>query len=162
MTDVLAAAAFSGYISIIKLIGFIILFFAWPPLVSWVYDDGKTIEVQEVTWTGVVLGAGIVGTIIWLLVPVYLVGMLFYLIAVGGTALAYVKHRNSRVLDFDRVLTVDHIKSLLVSKEKRLEALKSFTFVTANKNEITVPEPRTPEFLGYKITYDTKITCDTK
>ena len=155
MTDVLAAsAAFGGYISIIKLIGFLILFFAWPPLVSWVYNDGKTTEVQEVTWTGVVLGAGIAGTIIWLLVPVYIVGILFYLVAVGGTSLAYVKHRNSRVLDFDKVLTVDHIKSLLVSKEKKLEALKSFAFITANKNEIPLPEPRTPEFLGYKITYD--------
>ena len=140
MTDVLAAsAAFGGYISIIKLIGFLILFFAWPPLVSWVYNDGKTTEVQEVTWTGVVLGAGIAGTIIWLLVPVYIVGILFYLVAVGGTSLAYVKHRNSRVLDFDKVLTVDHIKSLLVSKEKKLEALKSFAFITANKNEIPLP-----------------------
>jgi type II secretory ATPase GspE/PulE/Tfp pilus assembly ATPase PilB-like protein len=155
MADVLvASAAFGGYISIIKLIGFLILFFAWPPLVSWVYNDAKTIEVKEVTWAGVVLGAGVAGAVIWLLVPVYLVGMLFYLIAVGGTALAYVKHRNSRVLDFDRVLTVDHIKSLLVSKEKKLEALKSFTFVTANKNEVPLPEPRTPDFLGYKITYD--------
>jgi type II secretory ATPase GspE/PulE/Tfp pilus assembly ATPase PilB-like protein len=155
MADVLAAsAAFGGYISIIKLIGFFILFFAWLPLVGWVYDDGKAIEINEVTWTGVVLGAGVAGAVIWLLVPIYIVGMLFYLIAVGGTSLVYVKQRNARVLDFDRVLTIDHIKSLLVSKEKKLEALKGFTFVTANKNVVPMPEPRTPEFLGYKITYD--------
>ena len=155
MADVLAASvAFGGYISIIKLLGFIILFFGWLALVGWVYHDGKAIEVTEVTWTGIVLGAGIVGVGVWLLVPIYIVGMLFYLIAIGGTALAYVKHRNSRVLDFDRVLTVDHIKNLAVSKEKKLEALKGFTFITANKNVIPLPEPRTPEFLGYKITYD--------
>jgi type II secretory ATPase GspE/PulE/Tfp pilus assembly ATPase PilB-like protein len=80
--------------------------------------------------------------------------MLVYLVAVGGTSLAYVRHRNSRVLDFDRVLTVDHIKSLLVSEEKKLGALKSFAFITANKNEVPVPEPRTPEFFGYKIAYE--------
>jgi len=155
MADVLAASvAFGGYISIIKLIGFIILFFAWLALVSWVFQDGHAIDVKEVTWTGVVLGAGAVGTLVWWLAPLYIIGMLFYLIAVGGTSLAYVKHRNSRVLDFDRVLTVDHIKNLLVSKEKKLEALKGFTFVTANKNVVPLPEPRTPEFLGYKITYD--------
>jgi type II secretory ATPase GspE/PulE/Tfp pilus assembly ATPase PilB-like protein len=155
MADVLAASvAFGGYISIIKLIGFLIFFLAWLPLVGWVHDDAKVIETKGVTWTGVILGAGAAGAIIWLFVPIYLVGMLFYLIAVGGAALAYVKHRNSRVLDFDRVLTVDHIKSLLVSKEKKLEALKGFTFVTANKNEVPMPEPRTPEFLGYKIAYD--------
>ncbi len=155
MADVLAASvAFGGYISIIKLIGFIILFFAWLALVGWVFQDGHAIDVKEVTWTGVVLGAGAVGTLVWWLAPLYIIGMLFYLIAVGGTSLAYVKHRNSRVLDFDRVLTVDHIKNLLVSREKKLEALKGFTFVTANKNVIPLPEPRTPEFLGYKITYD--------
>ena len=155
MADVLAASvAFGGYISIIKLIGFIILFFAWLALVGWVFQDGHAIDVKEVTWTGVVLGAGAVGTLVWWLAPLYIIGMLFYLIAVGGTSLAYVKHRNSRVLDFDRVLTIDHIKNLLVSKEKKLEALKGFTFVTANKNVIPLPEPRTPEFLGYKITYD--------
>lgn len=155
MADVLAASvAFSGYISIIKLIGFVILFFGWLALVGWIFQDGKAIEANEVTWTGVVLGAGAAGAVVWLLVPIYIVGMLFYLIAVGGTSLAYVKHRNARVLDFDRVLTVDHIKNLLVSKEKKLEALKGFSFVTANKNVIPLPEPRTPEFLGYKITYD--------
>lgn len=155
MVDVLAAsAAFGGYISILKLIGFIILFFAWLPLVSWVYQDGKLIELNETTWAGIVLGAGVVGVLVWLLVPIYIVGFLFYLIAVGGTSLIYVKQRNALVLDFDRVLTIDHIKSLLVSKEKKLEALKGFQFVTANKNVIPMPEPRTQEFLGYKITYD--------
>jgi type II secretory ATPase GspE/PulE/Tfp pilus assembly ATPase PilB-like protein len=80
--------------------------------------------------------------------------MLFYLIAVGAISLAYVKHRNARVLDFDRVLTVEHFKSLLVSKEKKLEALKSFSFVTSNNNEVPVPEPRTPDFFGYKTAYE--------
>jgi type II secretory ATPase GspE/PulE/Tfp pilus assembly ATPase PilB-like protein len=51
-------------------------------------------------------------------------------------------------------MTVDHIKSLLVSKEKKLAALKSFTFITANNNEVPVPEPRTPEFFGYKTAYE--------
>ena len=79
----------------------------------------------------------------------------FFVIAVGATSLAYVKHRNSRVLDFDRVLTADHIKNLLVSKEKKLESLKSFTFITANKNEVPIPEPRTPDFFGYKMAFET-------
>jgi len=76
------------------------------------------------------------------------------LIVVGATSLAYVKHRNSRVMDFDRVLTVEHIKSLLVSKEKKLEGLKNFLFVTANNNEVPLPEPRTPDFFGYKTAYE--------
>jgi type II secretory ATPase GspE/PulE/Tfp pilus assembly ATPase PilB-like protein len=155
MLDLLSASIeYGGYISIIKLIGYLILFFGWLPLVGWIHYDAKTVETNDVFWTGIILGAGAAGAIIWLLVPIFLVGMLFYLIAVGAISLAYVKHRNTRVLDFDKVLTIDHIKNLLVSKEKKLEALKSFTFVTSNKNEIPVPEPRTPDFFGYKITYE--------
>ena len=155
MLDLLSASIeYGGYISIIKLISYLILFFAWLPLVGWVHNDAKTVETNDVFWTGIILGAGAAGAIIWLLVPIFIVGMLFYLIAVGAISLAYVKHRNSRVLDFDKVLTIDHIKNLLVSKEKKLEALKSFTFITANKNEVPVPEPRTPDFFGYKTAYE--------
>ena len=155
MLDLLSASIeYGGYISIIKLISYLILYFAWLPLISWVHQDAKTVDTNDVMWTGVILGAGAAGAIIWLLIPVFIVGMLFYMIAVGATSLAYVKHRNARVLDFDKVLTIDHIKNLLVSKEKKLEALKSFTFITANNNEIPVPEPRTPDFFGYKTAYD--------
>ena len=155
MLDLLSASIeYGGYISIIKLIGYLIIFFAWLPLVGWVHYDSKTVETNDVFWTGIILGAGAAGAIIWLLVPIFIVGMLFYLIAIGAISLAYVKHRNTRVLDFDKVLTIDHIKNLLVSKEKKLEALKSFTFITANKNEVPVPEPRTPDFFGYKTAYE--------
>jgi len=155
MLDLLSASIeYGGYISIIKLIGYLIIFFAWLPLVGWVHHDAKTVETNDVFWTGIILGAGAAGAIIWLLIPIFIVGMLFYLIAVGSISLAYVKHRNAKVLDFDKVLTIDHIKNLLVSKEKKLEALKSFTFITANKNEVPVPEPRTQDFLGYKTAYE--------
>jgi type II secretory ATPase GspE/PulE/Tfp pilus assembly ATPase PilB-like protein len=150
----LAAIGYGGYISIIKFFIFLVMFFGWLPLLTWVYQDAKIIETKEVFWAGVVLGAGAAGTIIWLVTPVFIAGMLIYLIVVGATSLAYVKHRNSMVMDFDKVLTVDHIKNLLVSKEKKLAKLKSYTFITANRNEIPIPEPRTPDFFGYKTAYE--------
>ena len=150
----LAAIGYGGYISIIKFFIFLVMFFGWLPLLTWVFQDAKAIETKEVFWTGVVLGAGAVGTIIWLVMPVFIAGMLIYLIVVGATSLAYVKHRNSMVMDFDKVLTVDHIKNLLVSKEKKLAKLKSYTFITSNRNEIPIPEPRTPDFFGYKTAYE--------
>ncbi len=150
----LAAIGYGGYISIIKFLVFLVMFFGWLPLLTWVYQDAKVSETKEVFWTGVVLGAGAAGTIIWLVTPIFFAGMLIYLIVVGATSLAYVKHRNSMVMDFDKVLTVDHIKNLLVSKEKKLAKLKNFIFITANRNEIPIPEPRTPDFFGYKTAYE--------
>ena len=150
----LAAIGYGGYISIIKFFIFLGLFFGWLPLLTWVYQDAKIIETKEVFWAGIILAAGAAGTIIWLFTPIFFAGMLIYLIVVGSTSLAYVKHRNSMVLDFDKVLTVDHIKNLLVSKEKKLAKLRNFIFITANRNEIPIPEPRTPDFFGYKTAYE--------
>jgi len=100
MLDLLSASIeYGGYISIIKLISYLILFFAWLPLISWVQQDAKAVDTNDIMWTGVILGAGAAGAIIWLLIPVFIVGMLFYMIAVGAISLAYVKHRNARVLD---------------------------------------------------------------
>ncbi|MCP4263389.1 MAG: Flp pilus assembly complex ATPase component [Planctomycetes bacterium] len=150
----LAAIGYGGYISIFKFIVFLAMFFGWIPLLSWVFQDAKTIETKEVFWAAVILGAGAIGAIIWLVMPVFIVGMLLFMIAVGGPALAYIKHRNSLVLDFDKVLTVDHIKNLLESKDKKIAKLRTYTFITANKNEIPIPEPRTPDFFGFKTAYE--------
>ena len=154
LDQLIGAVEYGGYISILKLIGYLALFFAWLPLIGWVQQDAKVLETKEGSWTGLILGVGAAAAMIWLVIPLYIGGMLFYLLAVGAVAMAYVKHRNGKVPDHDRVLTIDHIKSLLVSKEKKMEALKSFTFVTANRNEIPIPEPRTADFFGYKTSHD--------
>ncbi len=150
----LTSIEYSGYISIIKFVIFLALFFLWLPLVGWVHNDARAVGTKTVFWTGIVLGAGTAAAIIWLVVPLFIIGLLFFLIAVGATSISYVIHRNARVLDFDRVLTAEHIKGLFASKEKRLDALKDFLFITANNNEVPVPEPRTPDFFGYKTGYE--------
>jgi type II secretory ATPase GspE/PulE/Tfp pilus assembly ATPase PilB-like protein len=150
----LVSVEYGGYISITKLIIFLVLFFLWLPLLSWVHSDAKAVETKETFWTGIVLGAGAAGIIIWLVTPIFIIGTLLYLMAVATTSLMYVKHRNARVLDYDRVLTVQHIKGLFAGEEKKLGGMKNFVFFTANKNEVPLPEPRTPEFFGYRTTYE--------
>lgn len=151
---VLMAIEYGGYISIVKLLIFLALFFGWLALVGWVNRDAKAVETQDTFWVGLILGTGAAAAIVWMVVPIFIIGLLLYAIAVGATSLAYVKHRNTRVLDFDRVLTVGHIKGLVANKEKKIEALKSFIFITTNGNEVPVPEPRTPDFFGYKTAYE--------
>ena len=143
---VLSAVEYTGYISIIKLASFVVLFFLWLPLVSWVFTDAKAVGTKEGYWSAVVLGTGAAAIIIWLLIPVFIIGALIYVLAVATTALIYVKHRNSRVMDYARVLTSEHIKNLLISK--------GFLFITANKNEVPLPQPQTPDFFGYKSAYE--------
>ena len=150
----LSSIEYSSYISEIKFGIFLALFLLWLPLVGWVYRDALAVETREVFWTALVFGAGAAAAIIWLLIPLFVIGILFYAVAVAATSLSYVMHRNARVLDFDRVLTAEHIKGLFVSKQKRLDALKGFSFITANDNEVPLPEPQTADFFGYKAAYE--------
>jgi type II secretory ATPase GspE/PulE/Tfp pilus assembly ATPase PilB-like protein len=147
---VLMSTEYGGYISIVKLVTFLALFFLWLPLLNWVYNDAKSLETKEAYWTGIIFGAGAVTLIIWLIIPVFIIGMLLYIIAITAASLAYVKHHNSIVMDYDRLLTADHIKSLFVSEEKKLDDLKNVVFITANNNQVPLPEPKTPDFFGYK------------
>ncbi len=151
---VLSAVEYTGYISIIKLAAFVVLFFLWLPLVGWVFSDAKAVGTREGFWASVVGGTGAAAIIIWLLLPVFIIGALIYVLAVATTALIYVKHRNSRVMDYARILTAEHLKNLFASKGDRLDALKGFLFITANKNEVPIPQPQTPDFFGYKSAYE--------
>ncbi len=150
----LSSAEYTGYISIIKFLVFLVLFFLWLPIVGWVYNDAKAVGTKEVLWTAVLLATGASAVIIFLFIPVFLIGALIYAIAVATASLIYVKHRNSRVMDYARVLTAEHIKSLFAAKEKDILELKGFLFVTANNNEVPLPQAQTPEFFGYKSAYE--------
>ena len=155
MPDLLSASVeYSGYISITKFIIFLVLFFLWLLLLTWVHRDAGAVGTRETFWTAIVLGTGAVAAIIWLVVPLFIIGMLFYLIVIAAVSIGYVMHRNARVTDFDRVLTAEHIKSLFVNEANKLDTLKNLVFITANNNEVPIPQPKTPEFFGYKTAYD--------
>ncbi len=151
---IIAAVEYSGYISIVKLIVFLALFFPLPPLLAWVFNDAEALEEKGNLWTGVILAAAAAAILIWLLVPVFLIGLAFYIIAVGTASIAYIKNRNAKVLASDRILTAGHVRSLFKSDFKKVSSDKKFIFITANKNEVPLPEPRTPDFFGYKTAYD--------
>ncbi len=150
----LTSVEYGGYISVIKFLVFLGLFLLTLPLVSWVYHDAQTSGTREDIWTGIVFGTVALATIIWLVVPPFIVGVLFYLITVGAASIIYVSHRNARVMDYDRILTAEHIKGLFVSGEKKVADLKTFLFITANKNEVPMPGAKTPDFFGYKTAYE--------
>lgn len=150
----LSSAEYTGYISIIKFLVFLVLFFLWLPIIGWVYNDAKAVGTKEVMWTAVILATGAVTVIIFLFIPFFLIGAVIYAVAVVTASLVYVKHRNSRVMDYARVLTAEHIKSLFAGKDKDLDELKGFLFVTANDNEVPLPQAQTPEFFGYKSAYE--------
>ena len=150
----LSVLQFGGYISVFKIILFAGGFYAVLPLICWVYQDARAVGTKQGFWTGVVFAAAVAGITLWLVIPVFFIGLLLHVVAVGAAALSYVAHRNARVVEHERVLTAEHIKSLFASKQKRLEALTRLVFVTANNNEVPVPAAKTPDFVGYKAAHE--------
>jgi len=150
----LSSLEYNGYISVIKLLIFLILFFLWLPILNWVYKDAIEVGTKEHFWSLVVFSSGAVGALIWLLIPIFIVGLLFFIVSTVVASLAYVSHRNALVLDFERVLTVEHFKKLVTRQDIAIEEAQGFKFITSNRNKVPMPEPRTPDFYGYRTAYE--------
>ena len=152
MTDsLLASMQYGSYVSLVKFVVFLLFFFVWLPIVAWVYRDAKAVRTKENFWSGIIFATGTAATGLWLLIPTFAIGTSLYLIAVGATFIAYVMHRNARVAEFQRVLTIGHIKSLFSSGQKETAAVsKGMVFITANGNQVAPPPRKTPESYGYK------------
>jgi type II secretory ATPase GspE/PulE/Tfp pilus assembly ATPase PilB-like protein len=149
-SDLLAAVDYGGYISLWKLILFVLAFFAWAPMMNWVFTDTQAVRTNTFVWTLTMAISGIATLFLWLMIPFFFVGLLLYLIVFSGVAMAYVTHRNSRVADFEKVLTVDHLRRLFVNPQKKIErSAHGITFFTANGNEAPVPEPKSLELEGF-------------
>jgi type II secretory ATPase GspE/PulE/Tfp pilus assembly ATPase PilB-like protein len=152
-SDLVAVVDYGGYISLWKLILFVLAFFAWAPVVNWVFTDSQAVRTNTLVWTVTLAASGIVTLFLWLLIPVFFVGFLFFLIVVSGAAMAYVTHRNSKVADFEKVLTADHFRGLFVNSQKKIQkSSHGITFFTAHGNEAPVPEPKSIELEGFLAT----------
>ena len=150
----LASIDYSGYISPVKLLVFLALFFSWVALVGWVYRDSEAVDTKQVLWTAIVLGGGAGAILLWFVMPLFIIGVVVFLLAAGGSAISYVIHRNARVMDHDKVLTADHFRRLLSSEQSKLRARQGVTFITANGNEVPVPAGKTADFFGYTTAID--------
>ncbi len=154
-SDFIAAVEYGGYISLWKLILFALAVFGWAPLVHWVFTDTQAVRTNAFTWTLAVAIGGSVALFLWLMIPVFFVGLLLYLIVFGGISIAYITHRNSRVADFEKILSTDHLRGLFTNQHKKIEKVShGITFITANGNEVPLPEPKSEELEGFIVTCD--------
>lgn len=154
MPDILLIAIeYGGYVSIVKLIVFVAFYVLWLLLIGWAHKDAEAVDTNVPLWMGLILGAGALGALAWWLIPLFIGGVIAFVVMVGATAIAYVKHRDGRVLDYDRILSFERVKGL-VAKSNKLEAMEDFMFITTNNNEVPPPEPRTPMFFGYRTAYE--------
>ena len=113
MMGILAALPVLGdYFSIVKIIFLLVVVAPWLVACPWVNKDLKKVHGDHVIWNGAILAAGVLGILIWLLMPMYIVGLLVFVVLTASSLGAYVVYRNGRVPPEARVLTGEHLKSI--------------------------------------------------
>lgn len=119
MTQQILAASSDAplYIDPIKIAIAVVLFFAWAWAAQWVDRDTDLVKTKRERWNLIVLSGSFVAFLVFFIPPwsggMFGVGVAFWMLIVGATMLAYVFHRNGRVVPDARVLTVGHLKRML-------------------------------------------------
>jgi len=118
LTMLAAVPEAGSYFSVFKIIVILILLLPWLYASTWVNKDTVRVHASQPTWSVAVLGAGASSALIWLLAPWFVVGLAVYLVLVGSSVGAYVLMRNKRVAPEARVLTPEHLRSVVTAKKK--------------------------------------------
>ena len=113
----------SGYFSPVKIIVMLVMLTGWMLVAPWVHHDTKRVLAPVALWSGIVLAAGAVGFAFWLIMPMYALGMLGYLLVVGGAFGSYVGYRNGRCREDAKITFSNLIPSFLgtVGEAKKVE-----------------------------------------
>ena len=113
------AAGISPYFSLIKILAVIVLYVGWLFASQWTDRDADRCKTSREWWNLLVMGGGYGGLAVLLLFPwsgsAFFLGLAFWVTLAAGTLIAYVVHRNGRMVPAARVLTKDHFKRTMAS-----------------------------------------------
>ncbi len=120
MTTLLTVAALGPgpYVNPIKIAVLVALLLGWAACVQWVDRDTDVVKTKREQWNIIVISGGAVAAFA-LLGPtlwngqLYVVGLAIWALLAGAPVVAYVMHRNGRVVPSARIFTIDHAKRLL-------------------------------------------------
>lgn len=107
-----------GYFAIWKIILFALAVLIWAHNSAWAEKDLRAIRVPKGIWVPAIFYSGLIGLIVWMLVPIYLVGMIVFAVLYLPAILSYVVFRNRRVAPAQTVLTVAHIQRIAQGRSK--------------------------------------------
>lgn len=132
------------FASIGKLVALVLLFGLWCRFAQWIDKDAMVVNTWRVPWNLAVVGAGLVTLIVWLFVPLYVVGVSVFVLLNGGLITAYIIHRNGLVTEETKVFTPAHVSRLMAQgfsgKKKAREIKQRVVIRGAEGKNIPVPE----------------------
>ncbi|MBX3394205.1 MAG: Flp pilus assembly complex ATPase component TadA [Phycisphaerae bacterium] len=147
-----------GYFAIWKIIIYALCVVLWAHTAAWSDKDLRLLRVPLGFWVPAIFFSGVLGLVLWLVIPLYFVGILIFAVTFGPAAISYVVFRNRRVAPAKTVLTSAHIKRIASgrSKESTEEALSG-----KDRTRIKGPDGKQPawptdptEHAAYQATQD--------
>ncbi len=145
-----------SYVSIVKLAVEVVLILPWFWLAVWVSRDVEFVRTNGLLWRLAVLGCGLLGVLLWWLIPIYAIGLPVYLLMMGGTMGMYIYHRNSLVGPAAKVLTGQHIKNLMkgISGGSREPFQMKVRFLNEDKKVVPMSPNDPDELERYRLTQE--------
>ncbi|MBN1555306.1 MAG: Flp pilus assembly complex ATPase component TadA, partial [Phycisphaerae bacterium] len=98
----------------------------WILLAPKINEDAIYVHVQRQVWSGAYLGAGVLGLVLWFVIPMYFIGLIVFLFLVAGTLLSYVMYRNGKVEPEDRIGTAEWFKTISGANKRKVEAVQTY------------------------------------
>ena len=98
------------YISITKVVMYLVIFWCWAYSTSWVNEDAQNLKLEPEKWNSIVIFAGVAGFINVFLLPWYILSYIMLLAAYGVPLGMYIKQRNENVQEAEQVFTKEHIR----------------------------------------------------
>lgn len=139
MADILANVPTpGGYISPAKIVTLFVLALPWLWGAGWVDKDTRVAHMPKLPWIAAVLGAGLLGMIVWLLVPMYAAGLGVYIVLVATAFVVYVMQRNAKVVPEARVLTGAFFQDLFKGRRRGIK-LETRLKIYSKSNEAALP-----------------------
>ncbi len=143
-------------------IGLVFLFFVgWVFAIQWIDRDADHVKTRRERWNLIAISGGLGGFAVLMLIPwagnTYFLGLGFWLLLAGGSQMAYILHRNGRVVPERQLLTPGHARRLFAREKKAdTEKLDRGQRVHLGNHEgesIARPQDR-HEFAKYTLTQD--------
>ncbi len=107
-----------GYFSIVSIILFMLCVVLWAYSSAWVRKDMQKNRSIKGPWIGAVCSAGALCLVIWLVVPIFWIGLILFAAGFGGTFIAFAVKHNQIVAPAKSILTKAHLDRVMKGSKK--------------------------------------------
>lgn len=112
------ADIFAGpYFSLAKLITMTVLVLLWALLAPKLSKDALELRLNQPLWAGLLVGSAGLGILLWLVLPVFALGLVLYVLLITGVMVGYIFYRNAHV-EANQRIGFGNISGLFTPKKK--------------------------------------------